>query len=219
MLQTAVRDVSLSDGVAFLIELIQTAIQGAYGTLQTKGVDWSRIHLRPLDEAIAVALEADGVTLHDKEMGLQASRWLSLHGHRVGTSEWEVMEDFVRYAVESVITEPTVLIGFPHALRHNSRVDAKTGRAQRFSLVAGGVEVCDGGLKLRDSADYRPMVDRNIELRADLYGIDGDPGPLDFYADIDTDPADVFTFGLGIERLLALSDDRNLHEVLTFPFH
>ncbi|MBL1101918.1 amino acid--tRNA ligase-related protein [Streptomyces coffeae] len=217
MLQTAARDVGLDEGVAIVISLIQATVLASYGTLNTPGVDWTHIRVRAVDDTIVGALKSDG-PLTDAEMTAAARSWLTRNGHKLGASDWEVMEDFMKHAVESSITEPTVLTGFPFALRHNSRVD-DTGRAQRFSLIARGIECCDGGLKLRRADDYRPMVDANIALRTEMYGITDDQGPLDFYADVDRDPADVFTFGLGIERLLALCADRSVQDVLTFPFH
>ncbi|WP_189820025.1 hypothetical protein [Streptomyces olivaceoviridis] len=128
------------------------------------------------------------------------------------------MEEFVKHAVEAAVTTPVALYGFPSELRHNSRVDAH-GRAQRFSLIAAGVELCDGGVKLRTADDYRPMVKTNIALRTQMHGVPADEGPVDFFADIDYDPADVFTFGLGIERLLALCTGRTVFDTLTFPYH
>ncbi|MBF9071867.1 amino acid--tRNA ligase-related protein [Streptacidiphilus fuscans] len=218
MLQTSARNVDLLAGVSLVIGLIQHTVHTAYGELTTPGVDWTQISVRPVDEAIAEALQADGPLTGD-ELAAQARRWLTVNGHRIGDSDWEVMEDFMKHAVESRATTPTVLTGFPYALRHNSRVDPETRRAQRFSLIVGGIECCDGGVKLRTADDYRPMADTNIKLREELFGIPADAGPVDFYADIDAAPADVFTFGLGVDRLLALCAGRTVHDVLTFPFH
>lgn len=218
MLQTAARDIALADGMKLVTELVQHAVQTAFATLQTPyGIDFSTIATRTVDDAIAEALN-----LREAPVGSQlvtaARNWLTGHGLAAGESDWAVMEDFLKYAVEAAVTSPVVLYGFPYELRHNSRVDL-SGRAQRFSLIAAGIEICDGGVKLRAADDYRPMVENNIALRTQLHGVPADEGPVDFFADIDCDPADVFTFGLGIERLLALCTGRTVFETLTFPYH
>ncbi|SEM81484.1 amino acid--tRNA ligase-related protein [Streptacidiphilus jiangxiensis] len=221
LLEIAARDVDLAQGVTLVTDLIRAAVRAAYGTLATPGVDWTDITVRPVDEAAAEALGAETI-LTEEQLTEQARGWLAAHGHAPATTgtDWEVLEEFMKHAVEAACSTPTVLTGFPYALRHNSRVEAATGRAQRLSVVVGGVECGDGGVKLRSSREYRPMVDTNIKLREQLFGIPADAGPLDFYADIDADPAaDVFTAGLGVDRLAALCAGRNVHEVLTFPYH
>ncbi len=144
---------------------------------------------------------------------------MARRGRPADGGPWQVMEDFVKHAVETAVTTPTLLHSFPYELRHNSRVDERTRLAQRFSLIADGVELCDGGLKLRTAAEYRPMVEANMLLREELHGVEADSGPIEFYADIDRDPADVVTFGLGVERLLAACTGRDVAGVLTFPHH
>ncbi|MEV6332674.1 hypothetical protein [Streptomyces sp. NPDC051909] len=63
------------------------------------------------------------------------------------------------------------------------------------------------------------MVEANIALRTELHGITGDRGPVDFFDDLDASgPADAFTFGLGVDRLLALCAERSIHGVVPFPF-
>ncbi|MFD7614385.1 amino acid--tRNA ligase-related protein [Streptomyces sp. NPDC059828] len=219
MLQTAARDVTLADGVTLVTELVQYTIQTAFGTLRTPGgTDFSTIATRTVDDAIAEALHRTRAPA-GAELVTAARSWLREHRLPAGESDWAVMEDFVKHAVEAAVTTPVVLHGFPYELRHNSRIDGRSGRAQRFSLIADGVEICDGGLKLRAADDYRPMVETNIALRTRLHDVPADEGPLDFLADIDCDPADVFTFGLGIERLVALCTGRTVFETLTFPFH
>ncbi|MGA5266253.1 amino acid--tRNA ligase-related protein [Streptomyces lydicamycinicus] len=220
MCQAAARDLSLQQGIDLLINVVQRAVTVTYSTLQSPAVDWSHIGVRTFDDLAAEVLQADE-PLPEKELTAQARKWLSSHGHTAGTTDtdWEVLEDFMKHALEANVTAPIVLTDFPYALRHNSRIDEASGRAQRFSLIARGVECSDGGLKLRHAADYKPMVDANIALRTKLHGITGDPGPVDFYEDLGSEPADVFTFGLGVDRLLALCEGRDVHEVVAFPFH
>ncbi|MDT0616500.1 amino acid--tRNA ligase-related protein [Streptomyces lancefieldiae] len=218
MLQTAARDICLEDGIGLVTELVQHTVQAAFASLQTPGgIDFSVIPRRPVDDAIAEALGVSRAP-EGAELVAAAQAWLKDHGLPAGDSHWAVMEEFVKHAVEAAVTTPVVLHGFPYELRHNSRVDAH-GRAQRFSLIAAGVELCDGGVKLRTADDYRPMVKTNIALRTQLHSVPADEGPVDFFADIDYDPADVFTFGLGVERLLALCTGRTVFDTLTFPYH
>ncbi|MFD7997043.1 amino acid--tRNA ligase-related protein [Streptomyces mexicanus] len=218
MLQTAARDIALADGIKLVTELVQHAVQAAFATLQPPGgIDFSTIAMRTVDDAIAEALNLPQAPV-GPELVTAARNWLTSRGLAAGDSDWAVMEEFLKHAVEAAVTNPVVLYGFPYELRHNSRVDS-CGRAQRFSLIAAGTEICDGGVKLRTADDYRPMVQNNIALRTQLHGIPADDGPVDFFADIDYDPADVFTFGLGIERLLGLCSGRSVFETLTFPYH
>ncbi|MEU9416009.1 amino acid--tRNA ligase-related protein [Streptomyces sp. NPDC048272] len=218
MLQTAARDVTLAEGMGMVAHLVQACVQTVFATLTNPGADFTTIYEVPVDEAIAEAL---GTASAPEGAALVAAArdWLAARGMASDGGAWEVMEAFVKHGVEAAVTAPTLLHSFPYELRHNSRIDEKTGRAQRFSLIVGGVEICDGGVKLRTAADYRPMVDANIALREELHGVPADDGPLDFYADIDRDPADVFTFGLGLERLLAAVAGRSVADVLAFPFH
>ncbi|MEV6056198.1 amino acid--tRNA ligase-related protein [Streptomyces sp. NPDC052107] len=218
MLQTAARDITLSDGINLVTELVQRAVQTTFATLQPPGgIDFSTITTRTVDDAIAEALNLPEAPV-GPALVTAARSWLAGHGLAAGESDWAVMEDFVKHAVEEAVTAPVVLYGFPYELRHNSRVDS-SGRAQRFSLIAAGIEICDGGVKLRTADDYRPMVENNIALRTQLHGVPADEGPADFFADIACEPADAFTFGLGIERLLALCTGRTVFETLTFPYH
>jgi lysyl-tRNA synthetase class II len=218
MLQTAARDVPLEDGICLVTELVQHTVRAAFASLQSPGgIDLSDIPRRAVEDAIAEALGVRRAP-EGAELVAAARAWLKDHRLPVGGSPWAVMEEFVKHAVEAAVTAPVVLYGFPYELRHNSRVD-DSGRAQRFSLIAAGVEVCDGGVKLRTADDYRPMVETNIALRTELHGVPADEGPVDFFADIDFEPADVFTFGLGVERLLALCTGRTVFDTLTFPYH
>ncbi|WP_030303228.1 amino acid--tRNA ligase-related protein [Streptomyces katrae] len=218
MLQTAARDVTLADGMGMVAHLIQASVQTAFATLTNPGANFTTIYQVPVDETIAEALGTTSAP-EGAELVAAARDWMAAHSMPSHGGAWEVMEAFVKHGVETAVTAPTLLHSFPYELRHNSRIDEKTGRAQRFSLIIDGVEICDGGVKLRTAADYRPMVDANIALREALHGVPADDGPLDFYADVDRDPADVFTFGLGLERLLAAVAGRSVADVLSFPFH
>jgi len=219
MLQTAARNVTLDQGTGLVADLVRQAVHAAFGTLATVGADFRVIRTRSVDAAIAEALGLPAAPV-GADLVAAARTWLLEHrGFTAGGTDWAVMEDFIKHAVEAPVTTPTILVGFPYELRHNSRIDPATGRAQRFSLIANGVEVCDGGVKLRASEDYRPMVEANIALRTELHGVPADRGPIDFYADIDRDPADVFTFGLGIERLVAICAGLTVFDTLTFPYH
>ncbi|MEV7465394.1 amino acid--tRNA ligase-related protein [Streptomyces sp. NPDC002519] len=218
MLQTAARDIGLEAGIALVTGLVQHTVQATFATLDTPGADFTTIRTRTVDDAIAEALGVAEAPV-GADLVEAACVWLKERGLPADGTDWAVMEDFVKHAVERPVTHPTVLYGFPFELRHNSRINQATGRAERFSLIAAGTEICDGGVKLRTADDYRPMVEANIALRTQLHGIPADRGPVDFFADIACDPADVFTFGLGIERLLALCTGRTVFETLTFPFH
>ncbi|MEU5811553.1 amino acid--tRNA ligase-related protein [Streptomyces sp. NPDC047718] len=218
MLQTAARDLTLTAGMRLVIDLIQHTVRSVFVTAVTRGTDFTTIKVRSVDDAIAEALGTPTAP-EGEELVAAARAWLNEQNLPAAVGAWEVMEAFVQHAVEATVTTPTLLHSFPYELRHNSRIDEETGRAQRFSLIAGGVELCDGGVKLRTSAEYRPMVETNMALREELHGIPADSGPLEFYADVDRDPADVFTFGLGVERLLAACVGRTVADVLSFPHH
>ncbi|MGW5515363.1 amino acid--tRNA ligase-related protein [Nocardia africana] len=218
MLQTAANNLDLPGGVRLAIGLVQSAIQSAFGTRHSENTDLSHVAIQRFNEAVAEQLGLD-TELPDVELLPTARKWLAAHGHSSDGTDWEVAEAFMKHAVELRLRTPTVLTDFPAVLKHNSQLDPESGRAQRFSLIVNGIECADGGLKLRTAADYRPMVDTNAQLRAELFGTTIDDGPSDFYADVDTAPCDVVTFGLGIDRVLAVFTGRSIHDLQLFPFH
>ncbi|WP_329410721.1 hypothetical protein OG563_00215 [Nocardia vinacea] len=218
MLQSAARSISVGAGIELVVGLVQSAIQSAFGTQQGEYVDLSKITIKRFDEAVAEQLGLES-ELPDVELLPTARKWLTDHQLVADGTDWEVAEAFMKHAIELRQQQPTVLTDFPAILKHNSQVDPESGRAQRFSLIIDGIECADGGLKLRTSDDYRTMVDANARLRAQLFGTPIYDGPTDFYADVDTDPCDVVTFGLGIDRVLAVFTGRSIHDLQLFPYH
>ncbi|MFF7944530.1 amino acid--tRNA ligase-related protein [Nocardia gamkensis] len=218
MLQTAARDLNLEQGIGIAIGLVQSAMQSAFGTQAGEHVDLSHVTIQPFDRAVAERLGLEH-ELPDVELLPTARKWLVAHGLSADGTDWKVAEAFMKHAIELRLVAPTVLTDFPAVLKHNSQVHAETGKAQRFSLIINGIECADGGLKLRTAADYRPMVDTNARLRSELFGTPVADDPADFYADIDTAPCDVITFGLGIDRVLAVFTGRTIHDLQLFPFH
>nr|WP_329833064.1 amino acid--tRNA ligase-related protein [Streptomyces sp. BE133] len=117
MLQTAARDNGLEDGIGLVADLVQSTVQAAFATLTTPGADFTTIRTRPVEDAIAEALAVPEAPT-GADLVAAARGWLKDRDLATDGTDWAVMEDFVKHAVEKPVTHPTVLRGFPRELRH-----------------------------------------------------------------------------------------------------
>lgn len=220
LLVYAARDLDYCSGIDLVGDLLQTAVTAYIADLGTPlAVPVTRPDVVRWDDALRACLGFDSRT-----GGFRVRALAVLDGGRDfsdprHTTDWEVLEDLMKFHLEPSLTNPTLLVDFPPALQHVSAIDPATGYAQRISLIVDGIEVCDGGVKFASSRDYRRIHDHNAAYRRDILGIDDNEPPDDFYRDVDTDGRTVFTFGMGVDRLAAAFTRRCIHEVVAFPCH
>ena len=132
--------------------------------------------------------------------------------------DWEIYELVMKYFIEKKIEEPTIVTDFPVALQHTAVIDREKQISKRFSLIIKGIEVCDGGIKFDNSDEYRAVFEENEDFARRYMGFEHFEVSPEFYTDVDNGHMEMFSFGLGIDRLFALCVGKNIHDVILFPF-
>lgn len=208
---------SYHQGVELVIALLKYSIQKTFGSLNTGIVNFQNLSVVSFDDLMQKNL---GFSMHDPnapELALKA-----LEGIEEPVSEekyeWEIYELVMKYFIEKKIEEPTIVVDFPVALQHTAVIDKEKHTSKRFSLIIKGVEVCDGGVKFDNSDEYRAVFKENEDFAKRYMGFEDFEVSPDFYTDIDSGHMEMFSFGLGIDRLFALCVGKNIHDVILFPF-
>lgn len=207
-------DIPYREGVRTVRGLIQHGVQSAFGELQVNGIDFGALADRPFDSVMKGCLGFDS---SDLDFRGKAAAALARKGVPAPPEDWEVYEELLKHYIEPSIQEPTVITDFPACLKHVCAIDEATGTAKRFSLIVNGVEICDGGEKFGCSDGYRKVYEANADYRRRQLGITDNDEPVEFYDDIDALAGPVFTFGLGIDRCLAVFTGKSIQEVILFP--
>lgn len=220
LLEAAVRDVEFDEGCRDVVDVLREVLHRTFGSSCPASLDLSALRVESFS-ALAAQLLDPSLTRSEAELVHAARAWLASRSHQVPPSAtaWEVLEAFMRYGIEPSCMAPTLIKGFPPALRHISPVDPVSGMATRFSLVAGGIEFCDGGLKFSSPNDYRAVHETNAALRNVLLDITDNDLSEDFFADISVESCPVFTYGIGIDRIFSLARHKAIHDVIQFPYH
>lgn len=221
VLEAVAGDVTFEQGCQLVLDVLHDALQRTFGDVRFEAFDLGSARSVAFDDLAAEALGVDP-GLADGALVKESRRWLVANAPQEPSedaTDWALMEDFMKYAVEPLCTVPTMLKGFPPALRHISPIDPTTGRAERFALVSSGIEFCDGGMKFSSVDEYREVYETNARLREVLLGVTDNDLPEDFFADLGASPRSVFTFGLGVDRLFALIKGCSIHDIIQFPHH
>ena len=130
--------------------------------------------------------------------------------------EWEVLEHFMKYAIEPNCIRPTIITHFPKELEHVCSSIPGTNHVARFSIICEGVEITDGGSKFIGSTEYRRIYKRNALYRKTELGLHDNDLPEDFFNELDMWPFPVFTAGIGIDRIVSLLTNNKINDIIEF---
>jgi lysyl-tRNA synthetase class 2 len=215
VLELVFRNLTYPAGISLIRRLVVGPVASAAEREFGNGDSFLNLQVRPWRD---ISLSTVGTTPEEPHFRRDCVNWLIEKGIRASDTyvgEWEVLEDIMKYAIEPACATATLITHFPAELQHVCQL-GDGGTATRFSLVMNGIEFGDGGLKFADSTDYRRIYERNAVYRRDVLGLDGNDLPEEFFAEMDKYPGDVFTSGIGIDRLCALVAGRNVAEVIQF---
>lgn len=210
-------DYSYQQGIDLLIDLLKYVITNTFGSLNTGEIDFNNLTVITFDEIMKKNL---GFSMHDHDAYNLALKALEEIEQPISAEkyEWEIYELVMKHFIEKKIKEPTIVVDFPVALQHTSVIDKEKHTSKRFSLIIKGVEVCDGGVKFDNAAEYKAVFEENEDYARRYMDITDFKVSPEFYTDVESGHMEMFSFGLGIDRLFALCVGKNIHDVILFPF-
>lgn len=210
-------DHTYMEGINMMVNMVKYAVEKTFGSLNTGIVDFNKLTIVTFDEMMRKYMGFGMLDSNFKELALNA-----LEPYELPVSEekyeWEIYELILKYFIEANIEYPTVVIDYPKALQHISVVNEQRGIAERFTMVINGVEVCDGGVKFDNAAEYREVFDENKDYAKRYMNIEDFEMSPEFYEDIEFGHMKMFGYGMGIDRLFAVCVGKNIHDVILFPF-
>ena len=209
-------------------ELIQNAAEAANGTQtimrpradgsnRTDPVDISGVWpVKSVHEAVSEAL---GIEI-DADTSLAKLRKLSDAVHIPYRNYWDagaVVLELYEHLVEDRTEQPTFYIDFPASVSPLTRPHrSKPGVAERWDLVAWGVELGTAYSELTDPVEQRRRLQQQSLLAAG-----GDPEAMeldeDFLQAMEYAMPPTGGLGMGIDRLVMLITGRSIRETLPFP--
>jgi lysyl-tRNA synthetase, class II len=212
-------------------ELIQNAAQAANGEQIVQrprdGADGRDARLEPVDisgvwpvktvyDAVSEAL---GEQI-DPGTSLAALRKLSDAAHIPYRAQWDpghVVLELYQHLVEGRTERPTFYIDFPTSVSPLTRPHrSQPGVAERWDLVAWGVELATAYSELTDPVEQRRRLQEQSLLAAG-----GDPEAMeldeDFLQAMEYAMPPTGGLGMGIDRLVMLLTGRSIRETLPFP--
>ena len=208
---------SYQQGIDLVVELLKYTMRNTFGSLDTGIVNFENLSIVTFDELMKKNL---GFSMHAPNASKLALK--ALEGIEEPLSkekyDWEIYELVMKYFIEKKIEEPTIVTDFPVALQHTAVIDREKQISKRFSLIIKGIEVCDGGIKFDNSDEYRAVFEENEDFARRYMGFEHFEVSPEFYTDVDNGHMEMFSFGLGIDRLFALCVGKNIHDVILFPF-
>ncbi|QLL09739.1 bifunctional lysylphosphatidylglycerol synthetase/lysine--tRNA ligase LysX [Mycobacterium vicinigordonae] len=211
-------------------ELIQNAAQAANGAqtaMRPRAQDDSGSRLEPVDisgiwpvktvhDAVSEAL---GEQI-DPDTGLARLRKLADAARIPYRAYWDagaVVLELYEHLVESRTEQPTFYIDFPTSVSPLTRPHrSKRGVAERWDLVAWGVELGTAYSELTDPVEQRRRLEEQSLLAAG-----GDPEAMeldeDFLQAMEYAMPPTGGLGMGVDRVVMLITGRSIRETLPFP--
>lgn len=207
---------SYHEGIDMMANMVKYAIEKTFGSLNTGIVDFSKLSIVTFDDMMKRHM---GFSMYDPDYKAKALEALAPYELPISNEkyDWEVFELILKYFIEANISDPTIVIDYPIALQHISVADYDRGISERFTMVINSVEVCDGGVKFDNSQDYKAVFEENQDYSKHYLNIDDFEVSPEFYEDVDFIHEKMFGYGLGIDRLFAVSVGRSIHDVILFP--
>ncbi len=156
----------------------------------------------------------------DPDTSLSALRKLSDARHIPYRAHWDagaVVLELYEHLVEDRTTEPTFYIDFPTSVSPLTRPHrSQRGVAERWDLVAWGVELATAYSELTDPVEQRRRLQEQSLLAAG-----GDPEAMeldeDFLQAMEYAMPPTGGLGMGVDRLVMLITGRSIRETLPFP--
>ena len=208
-------------------ELIQNAAQAAHGEQivlrprpdgdGTEPVDISGVW--PVKTVYSAVSEALGEQI-DPDTSLRVLRKLSDTAHIPYRAHWDagaVVLELYEHLVEDRTEQPTFYIDFPTSVSPLTRPHrSQRGVAERWDLVAWGVELATAYSELTDPVEQRRRLQEQSLLAAG-----GDPEAMeldeDFLQAMEYAMPPTGGLGMGVDRLVMLITGRSIRETLPFP--
>lgn len=210
-------------------ELIQNAAEAAHGeqaVMRPRGQGTGG-GLEPVDIsgvwAVKTVYDAVSEALGehiDPATPLPALRKLSDAAHIPYRAHWDagaVVLELYEHLVEDRTEEPTFYIDFPTSVSPLTRPHrSEPGVAERWDLVAWGVELATAYSELTDPVEQRRRLQEQSLLAAG-----GDPEAMeldeDFLQAMEYAMPPTGGLGMGVDRLVMLITGRSIRETLPFP--
>jgi lysyl-tRNA synthetase class 2 len=209
-------------------ELIQNAAEAAHGSQtvmrprsdgsdRVEPVDISGVWpVKSVHEAVAEALGEE----IDTSTSVATLRKLSDAVHIPYRRHWDagaVVLELYEHLVEDRTEHPTFYIDFPASVSPLTRQHrSKPGLAERWDLVAWGVELGTAYSELTDPVEQRRRLHEQSLLAAG-----GDPEAMeldeDFLQAMEYAMPPTGGLGMGVDRLVMLITGRSIRETLPFP--
>jgi len=210
-------NLSYLKGIEKFVKVLKSALKKTYKTLKINDIDFNEIEIITFEHLFNKTLN---FTIEDHEFREKSAKVLKEFNVNIDGEmlEWEIYEELLKYILEPSIKEPTIIINFPRSLQHVTEIDKITKTAKRFSFIINGIEVSDGGEKLKTSQKYKEIYTNNAEYRRKKFHITDNELPNNFFNDIDFFKENVFTFGLGIDRLFSICENKTIKEVTLFHY-
>ena len=211
-----------NDQMQFIEELFKTLSTEVYGStnLEHNGqsIDFSKPFTRiTLKEAVSEKLSVDASLLEDRGFLLDTAKKLNIDNID-NLSDGKLLFELFEELVESNLTEPTFITGYPKDVSPLSRSsDNNPLEVDRFELFIGGKEIANGFSELNDPEDQAERFHEQVNQKSE-----GDEEAMEF----DSDYVEALEYGLppcagvgiGIDRLvMLLTGSQSIRDVLLFP--
>lgn len=210
-------DHTYMEGINMLVNMVKYTVEKTFGSLNTGVVDFNKLTIVTFDEMMKKHMGFGMSDPNFKNLALEALKPYELPVSKE-KYDWEIYELIMKYFIEANIKDPTIVIDYPVALQHISVVNKKRNVAERFTMVINGVEVCDGGVKFDNAAEYRTVFEENEDYAKCYMNFEDFEISPDFYEDVEFSNMKMFGYGMGIDRLFAECVGKNIHDVILFPF-
>ncbi len=206
----------LCDQIELAFGLVQHTAIETFGTLTTERFDFSKLKVLACNEAIEDIM---GISMFDEGLIPKSLQLLDKANVRIKdrTSEWEIMDNLIKYFIEPQMQELTFLTEFPLSLSTVSRINKEKNVANRFQIMLEGVEIGDGGEKIIEVDGYRKLYENNSVYRRDILNVSHNNEVCEeFFSDMDI-ASPIAGFGIGIDRFVSLILGSSINDVLLFP--
>ena len=207
-------------------ELIQNAAMAANGEMVVMRPDDGG-ELRPVDISgqwtVTTVHDAVSAALGEQigpDTGLDALRRLCDAARIPYLSHWDagaVVLELYEHLVEDRTEAPTFYLDFPTSVSPLTRPHrSRPGLAERWDLVAWGVELATAYSELTDPVEQRSRLQQQSALAAG-----GDPEAMeldeDFLQAMEYAMMPTGGLGVGVDRVVMLITGRSIRETLPFP--